>query len=684
MSHECERLLMAMPQTALDALRHTFRSENVNDGLPIERFIPSVKDVLPKDLQDDPSLLRDLKELFAQIDVDGSGEVSWQEFSDFCVQAGFVASEGEMIKAASTQYSQRASYMDRELRLPNVESMMTFVIAGMQLLAVCDARYPKLRLYLIRPPVESKPDDDGDDGDDGDDDNSDDGDDGDDSDLKGNEGNQKQKDGNKSEKHRKTVHIATDEDVLARNSTSASGNVFLLGELHGTAPKDYIERKRGAKVINEGGFLSSVWMPCFNMIACSRSALCISFWNIHALHEKPPRFDPTFKASINTLGPQHCLAWHDSSKSLFAAGDRSLRITRYAVSVETIGQRKLHAVQVASYVAHSGVITQLLVLDDFEKENHHQLASSGMDGFVHFFWLNGTRQNRYNSSRPPLVPGTLPFERRGGHGGHDVFKVCRSRVKAHETGVRQMCTGGTKGLLLTCSFDFSVFGWNYMGVTEQPLFTINCGRTPLLGVVSVPNSGYATSVNIEGGCFRWDLHRVQNVAGDDGLVDQFLPVDSTANVVDVPSNNKSESCCKPTSVALCTGGSLLGTIVMGGRKLFLFDLVTKTQAESDVVDLVYNDVNLTILGAAGRNVKCWDAMTGVLRQEFVELTPKNITTLLLDGRQRKFIVGDSSGVLKCFNVLNGAFMGSILLEPHQKAVSALAYSTVDRLLFSAR
>ena len=261
-----------------------------------------------------------------------------------------------------------------------------------------------------------------------------------------------------------------------------------------------------------------------------------------------------------------------------------------------------------------------------------------------------------------------------------MYKIAKSRVQAHETGVRHMCAGGIPGLLLSASFDFSVFGWNTSGVTEQILFTIKGGRTPLLGVCSVPNSGYATTFDIDGGCFRWDLHRVQNVAGDDGLVEQFVPMDPTANVVEVASNTQSDSCCRPTSVVMCEASSALGSIVMGGRKLYVFDLTTKQQAESSVVAVVYNEVNLTILGACGRNVKVWDVVTGQLVQEFSELTPANITQLMLDARQRKFIVGDSKGNIKCFNVLNGSFMGSVLLAHHLQAVTALVYGSADRLI----
>ena len=153
MSIECERVLMAMPQEALSHLSQMFVTESNSDGLSIERFIPIINSILPPAMQ---ASLRDLRELFAQIDVDGSGTVSWQEFSDFCVEAGFVASEGERIKPASTEYAQRFEFKDRAVRLPSVESMISFVVADLQILAVCDARRPRLKMYLVSSPPQGK------------------------------------------------------------------------------------------------------------------------------------------------------------------------------------------------------------------------------------------------------------------------------------------------------------------------------------------------------------------------------------------------------------------------------------------------------------------------------------------------------------------------------------------------
>lgn len=44
------------------------------------------------DKMDQVQLVAQLKELFAQIDVNGDGSLEWAEFTEFCVEAGTVAS----------------------------------------------------------------------------------------------------------------------------------------------------------------------------------------------------------------------------------------------------------------------------------------------------------------------------------------------------------------------------------------------------------------------------------------------------------------------------------------------------------------------------------------------------------------------------------------------------------------
>ena len=115
-------------------------------------------------------------------------------------------------------------------------------------------------------------------------------------------------------------------------------------------------------------------------------------------------------------------------------------------------------------------------------------------------------------------------------------------------------------------------------MTEQLLFTITTGRTPTLGVCCMPNSGYAVTVDIEGMCSRWDLHRIQNIAGDDGLVANFFVTSQSGATV------QGASSCRPTSMVMFSATT--GTIVLGARKLYIFDQQSKAQAESSVVDLV--------------------------------------------------------------------------------------------------
>ena len=95
--------------------------------------------------------------MFQQIDVDGSHSVTWEEFSNFCVDAGFVAQAGGRVTSeVSTKYVHRTAYRDRHMHVPSVRGMEIFRIEGYSILAVVEPQAPILRMYLVRSAPEQK------------------------------------------------------------------------------------------------------------------------------------------------------------------------------------------------------------------------------------------------------------------------------------------------------------------------------------------------------------------------------------------------------------------------------------------------------------------------------------------------------------------------------------------------
>lgn len=94
----------------------------------------------------------------------------------------------------------------------------------------------------------------------------------------------------------------------------------------------------------------------------------------------------------------------------------------------------------------------------------------------------------------------------------------------------------------------------------------------------------------------------------------------------------------------------------------------------------YNAQEMAIFTASDRDVKVWDARSGVLLREFPEIVSAEITDMAFDSRQRKFIIGSQDGNTEVFNCLNGASMK--VFTRHASEVSCLAYVNDDMCVVS--
>ncbi|KAG6603015.1 ef hand family protein [Phytophthora cinnamomi] len=99
-------------------------------------------------------------------------------------------------------------------------------------------------------------------------------------------------------------------------------------------------------------------------------------------------------------------------------------------------------------------------------------------------------------------------------------------------------------------------------------------------------------------------------------------------------------------------------IVAAGKKLIKFDYEKLENPEltddHPVFIALYNPTSLSFITAAGRDVKIWDARVGKLIRVYRNLSSTDLTTLCLDFRERKFIIGDhgdDKGFLSVWNVL---------------------------------
>ena len=118
-------------------------------------------------------------------------------------------------------------------------------------------------------------------------------------------------------------------------------------------------------------------------------------------------------------------------------------------------------------------------------------------------------------------------------------------------------------------------------------------------------------------------------------------------------------------------------IASAGSRLYAFTRNTAVNhhvADSHpVLAALYNPITFSILTAAHRSLKVWDACTGRLLKEFHDIVPRGsvVSCVVLDGRGRKVVVGGTDGRVSVFNCQTGAEMQQ--LDRHEGEVACLSY-----------
>ena len=118
-------------------------------------------------------------------------------------------------------------------------------------------------------------------------------------------------------------------------------------------------------------------------------------------------------------------------------------------------------------------------------------------------------------------------------------------------------------------------------------------------------------------------------------------------------------------------------IASAGSRLYAFTRNTAVNtgvADSHaVLAALYNPTTFSVLTAAHRSLKVWDACTGRLLKEFHDIVPRGsvVSCVVLDARGRKVVVGGTDGRVSVFNCQTGAEMQQ--LDRHDGEVACLSY-----------
>jgi WD40 repeat protein/Ca2+-binding EF-hand superfamily protein len=120
-------IMMSLEASSLRALHEDFDQDP--DGLELEPYLSVFLKRLPKEkLGETPEekvmLIKDLVELFEQVDVNGDGSMEWDEFTGYCIDSGMAATKHKAV-VLSELYAE-ARYRDRNLHGAIINSLTWF------------------------------------------------------------------------------------------------------------------------------------------------------------------------------------------------------------------------------------------------------------------------------------------------------------------------------------------------------------------------------------------------------------------------------------------------------------------------------------------------------------------------------------------------------------------------------
>ena len=307
--------------------------------------------------------------------------------------------------------------------------------------------------------------------------------------------------------------------------------------------------------------------------------------------------------SFFTPSSQMCLSWAKETSTLYSGGVSGVL---YAWDIDTMESRfQMGTVgkSGAGVESHRDMILDLLNIPSLES-----IASASMDRTIRLWDANTGKHKKV--------------------------------LEGHSKGVRSLAYSPDYRFLVSAGFDYDAYVWN--PYVKNLILRLNGHTASLCNVEIIPNTPQIITADTTGVFKVWDIRNfacVQTLVGEN--------ITWMRDFVSLTPHKR---------------------LVAAGRRFYMFDyeILANPELTDDlpIFCALYNKTSLTILTGAGRDVKVWDACSGKLMRHYRNLTGSDLTSLILDDRERKFIVGDHAGCIRVYDYMNGAEMKVFAYPEH--------------------
>jgi WD40 repeat protein/Ca2+-binding EF-hand superfamily protein len=239
----------------------------------------------------------------------------------------------------------------------------------------------------------------------------------------------------------------------------------------------------------------------------------------------------------------------------------------------------------------------------------------------------------------------------------------KSKLVGHKRGVVSLAFADEYKLLLSAGFEYDALIWDVKG-SKYPIMTIHGHHAPLIGIRVVPFASGTRAITADRkGVFRmWDIRRSTHT--------KALQLESWEDTTEVGG-------FKPKSYDIMTPGR---DCVTSGYSMHVFRCRRKRATEAIPSIVIYNDEFMQFAVAYDSDVILYSATTGKQTQHYRNIGKSAITSMCLDRRSRKLIIGYHGGNILVHNFMNGAVMKKFV--GHSNDVTALQFAGPDDCLIS--
>lgn len=218
--------------------------------------------------------------------------------------------------------------------------------------------------------------------------------------------------------------------------------------------------------------------------------------------------------------------------------------------------------------------------------------------------------------------------------------VKREYKGKHKKGIMVLDFSEALILLISGGFDHEIYVWN--PYIDAPVHNLSGHVSPIVGLAFVQNPLHIISIDQDCIMKVWDTKK-------------FKCVD-TPTLEDMDDKNS----FKVNGVCMLNSPT---KVILYGKNIYTFGYDknnTLTSADENVslcARFVAN--SLCLMTPVGNKVKLWNLLTGEIKKIFSDLTRADISSLVLDSKGKRFIMGDTDGNVGVYNVTNGALLKTL-------------------------